>query len=138
MASLRFSRNELSIAIAIPRTIDSAGNGLPDYFQSDDNASFVNVAAGRIFTLNDHQGLDTNGDIDSYNSIEGYVGSQNSDMLIGGDDDDHLTGAGGGDSLYGGNGNDELRGEDGLLLQLHRGEVEAGAERGQQHADEGP
>ncbi|CDZ51646.1 beta strand repeat-containing protein [Neorhizobium galegae] len=72
---------------------------------------YVNNSSG--VTVNMVTGIMTGGDADgdTFNSIEGFIGSNFVDELTGGTGSDRLEGAGGNDTIYGGDGSDTIFGD---------------------------
>ena len=78
-----------------------------------DYASYAGSTAGLTARL-DAPGLNTGEAAgDTYNTIEGLIGSGLNDVLVGNASANALLGGAGNDTLYGGAGNDTLNGQDG-------------------------
>ena len=122
-------------------TIDGAGGWDTISYRDESGAQgiFVNLSDQNSDDINGwNQGgvaagtaIDTYGDIDTLNSIEGVIGTSHDDVIIGSDQDNYLEGGEGDDYIVGGKGSDLIMG--GAGSDRLRGDNEDGSG---QEADE--
>lgn len=88
------------------------GGSGADRLYGGDGIDYASYAGSAAVTVNLGSGSASGGDAagDVLNSIEGIIGSSNSDTLTGSSGSEFLFGGGNGDKLYGGNGGDFLDG----------------------------